>query len=208
MMRRSPLRCAVTPPTDEGPGGKPAARRAARARRDALLPHARAAADVAISARLRDELLPLLAPGAVLTLYAAIGSEVATAALDREARARGLVVAYPRVVPGQRALAFCAAALADLVPAAFGLREPPASAPCLALATIDTIVVPGLAFDRRGGRLGWGRGHYDATLAAAPHARRVAVAFECQVVDHVPLGPLDAPLHWLITEATTYRFTS
>ena len=66
-------------------------------------------------------------------------------------------------------------------------------------------VVPGLAFDRAGGRIGWGRGHYDATLAAAPNARRIGLAFECQLVAEVPHAPHDVRLHFVVTELDTYR---
>ena len=144
-----------------------------------------------------------VAPGAVVTLYSAKGSEVDTVRLDGLARERGLVVAYPRVERG-RLLSFCAATLDDLAPAGFGLREPPAGARAVALANIAAFVVPGLAFDRAGGRIGWGRGHYDATFAAAPGALRVGLAYERQVIDHVAREAHDVALHILITEVATH----
>lgn len=63
------------------------------------------------------------------------------------------------------------------------------------------ILVPGMAFDRAGGRLGRGRGWYDRALAAHPDAIRVACCFDMQVVDEVPLDPWDVPMHHLVTEA-------
>src|SRR5437867_2990352 len=76
------------------------------------------------------------------------------------------------------------------------------------LPAIDAFVVPGLAFDRAGGRVGWGRGHYDATLAAArPDALRIGIAFECQVIDHVPHDPHDALLHYVVTERDVYEMS-
>jgi 5-formyltetrahydrofolate cyclo-ligase len=63
-----------------------------------------------------------------------------------------------------------------------------------------------VAFDRGGGRVGWGRGHYDATLAAAaPGALRIGLGFECQLVERVPHDPHDALLHYVVTEAAVYR---
>jgi 5-formyltetrahydrofolate cyclo-ligase len=64
------------------------------------------------------------------------------------------------------------------------------------------VLVPGVAFDARGRRLGRGRGHYDATLAGLPaSARRVGLAFELQIVSAVPQEPHDALLDTIVTEA-------
>ena len=179
-------------------------RRALLAQRDALSELERASWSDKI-AEAADTLLTREATrGAVVALYASKGSEVDTAAIDAAARARGLIVAYPRVIGDGIELAFHAARLDELVPARFGLREPPLQTPAVALGEISVFFVPGLAFDRRGGRIGWGRGHYDATLAAAPGARRVGLAFEIQIVDGVPREAHDAPLHMILTEVATY----
>jgi 5-formyltetrahydrofolate cyclo-ligase len=72
------------------------------------------------------------------------------------------------------------------------------------LGQIAAFVVPGLAFDRDGGRIGWGRGHYDATFAAAsPDAPRIGLGFECQLVEAVAHEPHDVALNIIITEVTT-----
>ena len=193
------------PPIDlSGPRGKSATRRSALARRDAMTAGERATASAAIEARVAA-LLAALPAGATLALYAAKGSEVDTAGVDAHARTHARVV-YPRVVSGERRLAFHRAAPGALVPGHFGLREPAADpATAVELAEIDAFVVPGLAFDRAGGRIGWGHGHYDATLSAAPRALRIGLAFECQVLDTVPHDPHDILLHAVITEAATYR---
>jgi 5-formyltetrahydrofolate cyclo-ligase len=71
---------------------------------------------------------------------------------------------------------------------------------------IDLIVVPGVAFDRRGGRTGHGKGYYDKLLT---HARRdtvlVAVAFECQVFSEVPMTERDVFMDRIVTEKAVYR---
>jgi 5-formyltetrahydrofolate cyclo-ligase len=100
---------------------------------------------------------------------------------------------------------FAEARLDELVPGSYGLREPPASAARVELSEIAAFVIPGVAFDRSGGRIGWGRGHYDATLTAAPAAIRIGVAFECQVLDRVERDPHDAVLHHIVTEVASYR---
>ena len=116
----------------------------------------------------------------------------------------GLVVVYPRVTEGERVLSFAAVDRRALVPAKYGLLEPRTGEPVVALSEIKLFVVPGVAFDRDGHRIGWGRGHYDATLAAAPQGRRIALAFECQIVQSVKHEAHDAPMHAIITEVATH----
>lgn len=143
----------------------------------------------------------------VVGLYAAKGTEVQTSDLDAKLRARGCRVAYPRIVNDDRRLQFAEVAIDELVDGPFGLREPPLGVANLGLGAIEAFVVPGVAFDRSGGRLGWGRGYYDATLACAPSALRIGVAFECQIVDHVPSEAHDTPMHYVVTETTIHRST-
>jgi 5-formyltetrahydrofolate cyclo-ligase len=178
-------------------------RRALLAQRNALSEDERAARSRKI-AEAADAVLAQYASGGVVALYSAKGSEVDTTAIDEAARARGLVVAYPRVVGDALTLAFHAARIDELVPGRFGLREPPPHAPAIELAQIAVFFVPGLAFDRGGGRVGWGRGHYDATLAAVPGARRVGLAFELQLADAVPREAHDTLLHVTLTEVAAY----
>jgi len=182
------------------PRGKPVTRRTVLSRREALTADERTAA----SARIGERALELLARHGTVGLYAPKGSEVDTAALDVALRARGVRVVYPRIVDGQRELAFREVAIAALVPSRFGLREPPPGE-LVALTAIEAFCMPGLAFDRDGWRVGWGRGHYDATLAAAPDAVRIGLAFECQLVDHIEHDPHDARVHFVVTELDTYQ---
>lgn len=165
---------------------------------------ARAEASIRIAERAVKELEGLVA-GQLVALYAAKGSEVETRELDRVAHERGLVVVYPRVMEGTRVLEFCVAKHDDLVVARFGLREPAAFERTVELGEIAVFFVPGVAFDRQGARLGWGRGHYDATLAKAkPEARRVGLAFECQLAEHIDKEAHDAPMHVIVTEVATH----
>lgn len=153
-----------------------------------------------------DALITDLSAGSVVALYAPKGTEVETSSLDALARGRGLRIAYPRIVAGDRRLAFHEIEPANLVLARFGLREPRPDAPSVDIASIAAFVIPGLAFDRDGGRVGWGRGYYDATLAvAAPSALRIGLAFECQLVERVPRDPHDAQLHYVVTETAVHR---
>jgi 5-formyltetrahydrofolate cyclo-ligase len=202
----TPLLPLVPPPTSEGLRGKPVARRAMLACRDGVPAHERATASARIADRVIARWPSYFERGSdlIVALYAPKGSEVDTGSLDVRLRAQQITVAYPRVVGDHRRLAFCVSAPDELVSARFGLREPAPHAPELDLADIAIFFVPGLGFDRYGGRIGWGRGHYDATLAAAPAALRVGLAFDCQLIDHVPREPHDALLHHVVTELAIY----
>jgi 5-formyltetrahydrofolate cyclo-ligase len=182
---------------------KPITRRTVLSRRDKLPADERRDASVAIARRV-DGLLAALPAGSLVASYAPKGSEVETDALDAFARARGLRVVYPRIVDGDRQLVFHEVTVAELTPSKFGLLEPSAGAPRVETTEIALFVIPGLAFDRQGWRVGWGRGYYDATLAVAPSARRIGIAFECQLVDEVPRDVHDARLHHVVTEAHVY----
>lgn len=183
---------------------KPITRRTVLSRRDALTAAERQAASDEIADAV-FQLLTKLAAGAIVALYAPKGTEVDTSRIDAFARARGLRVVYPRIATGERRLVFHEVGIEALVPSTFGLREPIASAPAVELTDIAAVIVPGLAFDRAGGRIGWGRGYYDVTLTAAPAALRIGLAFECQIVEHVPHDPHDALVHYVVTEAAIFR---
>jgi 5-formyltetrahydrofolate cyclo-ligase len=154
--------------------------------------------------------LPVWQAGAVVAGYWPIRDELDPRALMQALAARGLVLALPRTSrhgsPGP--LSFHAFDLArpDLLDTgAFGLREPPATA---ATVTPDILLLPLLGFDRAGGRIGWGQGHYDRTLAALEAAGRrvvtIGLAYGAQEVDAVPSAPHDRRLDWIVTETGAY----
>ena len=70
---------------------------------------------------------------------------------------------------------------------------------------LDLIIVPGIAFDTRGERLGKGGGFYDAYLARATKAKRIALAFSCQLVAKIPMEDHDVRVHKIITEQGIYN---
>jgi 5-formyltetrahydrofolate cyclo-ligase len=167
--------------------------------RAGLPPAFRAEASLDVAARLVA--LPAWDRARTVALHAALGAEVETDEIARRAAAAGKRIAWPRLAPGGRAMEFAACGAADLVPGPSRALEPPASAPVVPLGAIDLAVVPGVAFDPRGGRLGRGRGHYDATLALLrPGAARIGIAFEVQVVPGVPGESHDVALDAVVTE--------
>ncbi len=196
----------MTAPSRNSPRGKPVTRRTALSLRDALTGEQRARASEQICERAQAELAATMRlDEAVIAIYAPKGSEVDTGPLDRALRAVGARVVYPRVVDGQRELVFREVTPGELVPSRFGLREPLLEHREVPLSEIHVFFVPGVAFDRHGWRIGWGHGHYDATLAHAPGALYVGLAFDCQLVDDIAHDPHDARMHLVLTETTTYQ---
>jgi 5-formyltetrahydrofolate cyclo-ligase len=195
----------MAPPISEGSRGKVATRRSLLACRDGLTVEERVDAGAQIAARVNRLLGERLAPGSIIALYAAKGSEVETALIDVAARKAGFRVVYPRVIEDDRVLAFHEVQRDELVSSTYALMEPRAEMPRVSVSDIAAFVVPGLAFDREGGRVGWGRGHYDATFAVArPDALRVGLAFACQLVERVPREAHDALVHYVVTEDATH----
>tara|TARA_B100002052_G_scaffold297359_1_gene327897 strand:- start:1964 stop:2536 length:573 start_codon:yes stop_codon:yes gene_type:complete len=93
----------------------------------------------------------------------------------------------------------------DLVPDRHGLRRPAQSIP-VALEDISVVVVPGLAFNRRGHRLGRGGGYYDRFLPElSPMTRTIGICFDEQVVDDIPLDDWDRPVDEVLTSTGHFR---
>ncbi len=191
---------AARSPGDSVATAKEELRRAARRIRDAVEPgEARAAAE-----RAAEHLLALPAVKAArrVAVFSSVGSELDCAPAARALRARGVELAYPRVLRGAQRLKFhLVGEDFELAPGAFGIAEPRAGAPAAPVASIDAFVVPGLAFDRGGARVGWGRGYYDRTLAAAPDRLRIGYCFDCQLVPEVPRDRGDLLMHFVVTES-------
>lgn len=186
-------------------------RRAVIARRDALDLDVQAAKSAVVCARLVELLdrLDAAAPRTV-AVYAAMGSEVDPAAFAAAAAARGWRVAYPCMLSATDAMAYgqrmCmrAASAGNTSEAPFIAHPTRAFAatdidsdhfPIVPAAELDMVVVPLVAFDRAGARLGYGGGCYDRYLpTVAPKCLIVGIAFDEQRVDHVPTDAHDLPL--------------
>ncbi len=141
-----------------------------------------------------------------ILFYLSFGNEVATDGLIASALAAGKAVYMPVVDGAKRSLDIVR--IGDLDPASFrlnrfGIREPLLAAP-EPLSEVELAVVPGLAFDALGGRLGFGAGYYDGLLKGfAGRGGTVALAYEFQVIDRVPQGPGDVPVSVIVTEKRT-----
>ena len=127
-------------------------------------------------------------------------NEVDLRPVDEALRARGVTLAYPVIAPETGVMTFhvvddvSALKLCDL-----GFDAPPASAP--EATGVDVVVVPGLAFDPRGHRIGYGAGFYDRTLPRyCPPGVAIGVVFDFLLAGDVPDGESDVPVDRIITD--------
>ncbi|HEY7471963.1 MAG TPA: 5-formyltetrahydrofolate cyclo-ligase [Gemmatimonadota bacterium] len=186
-----------------GGPSKAAIRERMLAVRGAMDDTVRDAWSTAIVERLED--MPVWRDARVVHTYVgAIAGEVATRGLVRRALAEGKRVVCPRVRWRPRGLeSYAIGSLDDLVESRRGLWEPdPARAEPVAVDAMDAVVVPGLAFDRSGWRIGFGAGLYDRFLSTVD-APRIALAFSLQLQDSLPVEPHDEPVDWIVTEGET-----
>lgn len=145
--------------------------------------------------RLRE--VPGFGTATALATYSAFDGELDPAPATAVAP-DGCEVFFPAVTP--EGLEFRSAD-GGLRPGWRGLLEPAGERRVDDRCTTAVILVPGVAFDQRGARLGRGGGHYDRALAALPRAIRVGLAFELQVIEEVPVDPWDQAMHYVVTEA-------
>lgn len=142
-------------------------------------------------------------PGALVAGFWPMGDEIDIRPLMRRLEAAGHALALPVTPPRGQPLLFRRWRDADpLVPGRFGTSVPPEEAETV---TPQALLVPLLAFDASGLRLGYGGGYYDRTLASLPGVWALGVAFAGQQVAKVPAGTHDVPLHGIATEAGFFR---
>ena len=142
--------------------------------------------------------------------YIDVRSEVRTRPFLARALEAGMKVIVPYCVDDHLEL-FHLRKMEELEPGCFGILEPrndlrgrPARR--FDIENVDLILVPGVAFDRRGGRMGHGRGFYDRLLRRArPQTPLIALAFECQLVEAVPMEEHDLHVDKVVTENTIYE---
>ncbi len=183
---------------------KAAVRGAAREARDALASGLGVAAATGVAARFITA--PVLAAharaGCVVAGYLPIGSEIDPRLLMDRVAGTGAALCLPVVGADVEPLEFRRWQPGDAVePSAFGTSVPREGSDLL---VPDLVLVPMLAFDRDGHRIGYGGGYYDRTLArlrADGDVLAVGLAFSGQVRDDLPVGPNDARLDWIVTES-------
>ena len=176
-------------------------RRELRGRCRSLTPGDRDRASRAAEARLLA--IPELSAPRTVALYAATFDEADPTRALPVLLERGVRVVFPRVAGPD--LEFVPVTdPGELLAGHRGIGEP--AGPAIDVTEIDVMVVPGLAFDADGMRLGRGGGHYDRTLPRLrPDATRVAFCFDFQVVPHVPRAPHDQRVDVIVTDRRVIR---
>jgi 5-formyltetrahydrofolate cyclo-ligase len=183
---------------------KRALRRAMREARAALTPDQREAQTTTAVERLLS--LPMFenVGGRIIAGYVAFRGELSPAGALGIVLDSGGTVALPRVSDTPPRLRFHAlAAGMRLRPGRFGISEPPETAPEIRPGELAAMIVPGLAFDAAGRRLGFGGGYYDGVIdeARAGGATIIGFAYDFQLVDRCPAGPDDRPVDVVVTDA-------
>ena len=175
-------------------------------RRNALAESERAEANEKIAERAGEIMISLL-PNSV-ALYRPIGSECDTRGLMVKATSTGAEIALPAIID-KTTIVFRRFMPGDtLVAGGFGTTFPSAQAPTV---QPDVVVLPVVAFDRGGMRLGYGRGFYDRAIASQREAGRnpklLGIAFAVQEVSGIPHEPHDVRLDWIVTDREILDFT-
>lgn len=168
--------------------------------RDTIEPAARERLSAAIAARIRA--FPAFTAAHTVLLTLPFRSEWDTRPLARSLLADGRRLVVPRVDRTARMLVLHAVddLERDVAPGHLGIPEPLPTRDVVAPTAIDVALVPGVAFDAQGRRLGYGGGFYDRLLPLArPDATLCAAAFDEQIVDVVPAAAHDCRIPWIVT---------
>ena len=181
---------------------KAALRRQVRLTLEGLSPEAVRRGDDALFAAF-SALPQAEAASTLFAFWGILGREPDTGHLIRALTARGKRVGLPRMLPGRQMEVRLYEPDRPLVPASFGILEPPADAPLLARPDIDLALVPAVCYDRRGFRLGFGGGYYDRWLSGFS-GFTVGLCRDCVLQDRVPTEDHDCRVDLLLTE--TRRF--
>ncbi|MEQ1724399.1 MAG: 5-formyltetrahydrofolate cyclo-ligase [Sphingopyxis sp.] len=140
--------------------------------------------------------------GATIASYRAVASEANPAAIDRAASAANMRISYPRI-DGDGVMRFYGLGPGGAMDKGYyGIDVPDKNG---WLACPSVVLIPLLAFDRRGTRLGQGGGYYDRALASLPNATRIGIAWSVQEMAELPIDPWDVPLHYIATEKEWIR---
>ena len=137
--------------------------------------------------------------------YYPFRSEIDTTIIIKDAIARGKKIALPMVGKNNLELFYIRDLVDDLEPGSYDIMEPvPSRCEKAEPSHIDLVIVPGVGFDREHNRLGYGGGFYDRLLSRIPGSvPRIALSFDLQVIDKIPVSEHDQKIDILITESQT-----
>ncbi len=144
----------------------------------------------------------LFKDASTIFIYVSFEGEVDTHRLIEYALKKGKTICVPKITNKDKGMELFKIENTDsLVPGYCGILEPPSGSEKLSVEHVDLIVMPGLAFDIWGGRIGYGGGFYDRLLCSSSReVSKVALAYEFQVFDRVPTDKWDEGIDMIITE--------
>lgn len=180
-------------------------RRTMRARRAALSQAERHRYSAQITAYACD--LPMYRASVTVMVYMALEREVQTTALIAHARRHHKRVVVPVVTPEGLLAVLCPTEASGFRPGPFGILEPCDLSAAVSPDEIDMVFVPGVGFDAKGVRLGYGGGYYDRFLHTLPaHTHFGGLAFHCQLVPSIPRLPHDICMPFVVTEQGVFTY--
>jgi 5-formyltetrahydrofolate cyclo-ligase len=162
-----------------------------------------------LSARVQANLqaLPEYSEARVLASYVAKRDEVQTRGIIESSLSAGKRILVPRSDPARVSLSFHEIhSLDELAPGNFGVPEPPAGSEVVPLREAQLVLVPVVAWDSDGQRMGYGRGYFDMELKSRGGAVSAGLAFESQHRDTLPVTTSDVPLDMVVTDRRVHRF--
>jgi 5-formyltetrahydrofolate cyclo-ligase len=134
-------------------------------------------------------------------LYWPTRGEVPTRECFRRLCANAHHVYLPRIIPSKDGLEWVKLDYeGQLTKGPFGVLEPDPTLPAVDVHQLQVLVIPGVVFDIRGHRIGWGKGYYDRVMQGFS-GKRVALAYDFQVLEQIPVGEHDEPVEVIVTES-------
>lgn len=146
---------------------------------------------------------PLYQEAKEIYCYVSFGEEVSTNAILVHAWKHGKKVAVPKILEDDTLEFFYIDTREQLKEGFYGILEPVTAK--IASGDEVLVVMPGVAFDREGGRIGYGKGYYDRYLRKHPDYHTIALTFEVQCLDQVPVEDHDIRPEWILTEKEMYQ---
>ncbi len=140
----------------------------------------------------------------VVFIYVSFDNEVDTHRIIEHALSLGKRVCVPRVINRQKGMkALFISSINELKTSKFGILEPEDSENIALQKDMDIAIIPGLAFDKSGGRIGYGGGFYDRFFSYG-ECKKIAIAYEFQILKAIPMEKYDILVHNIITEKNFY----
>lgn len=183
---------------------KAALRKQVHAALQTVSPAARAVAAAQTGTQLKTQ--EFWRQATTILFFAPLPGEMDVWPLLEETLATGKIVALPRFDPAEQSYVACRVQnlRSEIVPGLFGVREPNAGCTEIPLGRLDLVLVPGVAFDLNGRRLGRGKGFYDRLLPET-NGVKCGIAFNEQILNEVPTGRLDVTMDFILTPTRVIR---